>query len=261
MILLKVEMPRLTLSLVTDLAPQSPSTSLVSKNVDPHHIAEWSASNPQGLQGCEDDPPCSLTQADITKNRHTTQNFIPPHEVAVISVDARQEPQPMSLLRFPPELMTHIFLYLSPFDIISCGRTCRMLYDLCNDSTLRYLVQMERCAVSDDISPGLSYPERLRILEKREEAWAMLDFRRSVKVFIPFNPSSRYEFTGGTFLLGTTLDCESRDYTVGYSYVTLPSLSDAQDQNLEWKLCTLQTQILDVGLAVDEHDLIAAVTA
>jgi len=167
----------------------------------------------------------------------------------------------MSLLHFPPELMARILLYLSPLDIISCRRTCRILYDLCNDSTLRYLVQMERCAVSDDMSPGLSYPERLHILEKREEAWAMLDFRRSVEVFIPFNPSSQYDFTGGTFLLGTALDCESRHLTIGYSCIPLPSLSDPQDQNLEWKGCSLETEILDVGLAVEEHDLIAAVTA
>ena len=167
----------------------------------------------------------------------------------------------MSLLHFPPELMARILLYLSPLDIISCGRTCRILYDLCNDSTLRYLVQMERCAVSDDMSPGLSYPERLHILEKREEAWAMLDFRRSVEVLIPFNPSRHYDFTGGTFLLGTGLDCESRRLTVGYSCTTLPSLSDPQDQNLEWKGYSLETEILGIGLAVEEHNLIAAVTA
>jgi hypothetical protein len=136
-----------------------------------------------------------------------------------------------------------------------------MLYDLCKDSKLRYIVQMERCAVRDDMNPGLSYPERLLLLEKREEAWAMLDFRRSVKVSIPPNPSSRYEFTGGTFLLGTTLDCGSGDPTVGCSYVILPSLSDSQRQNLEWKVCSIGTVVLDFGLAVGEHDLIAALTA
>jgi len=251
----------LTFSLVTYLAPQFPLTSPVSKTLGPHYTTEWSAINPQGLQGCKGDPLCSLAQADITGNRHTTQNFLPSHEAAVISADTRQVTQPMSLLHFPPELMTRILLYLSPLDIISCGRTCRILYDLCNDSALRYLVQTERCAVSDDLSPGLSYPERLHILEKREEAWAMLDFRRSVKVFIPFNPSSQYDFTGGTFLLGTRLHCESPYLTVGYSCISLPSLSDPQDQNLEWKECSLETQILDVGLAVGEHDLIAAVTA
>jgi len=166
----------------------------------------------------------------------------------------------MSLLQFPPELMTRILLYLSPLDIISCGRTCRMLYNLCSDSILRYLVQMERCAVCDDLSPGLSYPERLRILEKREEAWMMLEFRKSVSIPIPFIPTTQHEFTGGALLLGTAPNAWSRRPTVGHSYVTLPSLSESQDQKLDWKAYNLETEILDVGLAVHDHDLIAALT-
>ena len=156
--------------------------------------------------------------------------------------------------------MTRVLLYLSPHDIISCGRTCRVLYDLCSFPTLRYLVQMERCAVSDDMRPGLGYLERLRILENREEAWATLDFCRSVQVPVPFNSTSIYDFTGGALLLGTTLDPESRRDTVGYSYVALPSASDVQGEKLEWKWCSLETTILDIGLAVHEHDLIAALT-
>ncbi|KAI0285737.1 hypothetical protein BC826DRAFT_1109157 [Russula brevipes] len=173
-----------------------------------------------------------------------------------------------SLLYIPPELICYILQYLSPHDIISCRRTCRALYDLCNDSPLRYLVQMERAAVTDDLRPGLSYPERLRILEQREKTWAMLDFRKSTQVCVPFESTGIYDFTGGAFLLGTRLYSASRRPTVGYSYIFLPSLSDsdsdsddAQHKALEWKGLNLGIQILDVGLAVHEHDLIAALTA
>lgn len=165
------------------------------------------------------------------------------------------------LLHIPPEVISCILLYLSPYDIISCQRTCRTLYDLCNDSLLRYLVQMERSAVSDDIRPGLPYPDRLRILKDREEAWTMLDFRRTVHVTVPFNSTGIYDFTGGAFLLGTRLYSASRRPTVGYSYFSLPSLSDIKDQKLEWNGPSLGIQILDVGMAVQEHDLIAALTA
>jgi hypothetical protein len=122
---------------------------------------------------------------------------------------------------------------------------------------------MERCTVSDEMSPGLPYPERLRILKEREEAWAMLDFRRTANVFIPFNPTTQWDFTDGTLLFGTPLDSleESRRSTVGHSYVALPSLFDGQDQKLEWRGYKLGTYILDVKLAVHEHDLIAALTA
>jgi hypothetical protein len=135
-----------------------------------------------------------------------------------------------------------------------------MLYDLCSCPALHYLVQMERSAVSDDMRPGLSYFERLRILEKREEAWAMLNFRRTVQVSTPMDPSSgTYYITGGAFLLGTRPSCDR--ITVGYSCLSLPSLSDAQDQKLEWKGLSLGIRILQVGLAVHEHDLMAALTA
>jgi len=157
-------------------------------------------------------------------------------------------------------------MYLSPHDIISCGRTCRMLYDLCSCPALRYIIQMERCGVSDDMRPGLSYLERLRVLENREEAWATLDFCRSVQVPVPINSTSIYDITGGTLFLGKTLDTESRRDTVGYAYVTLPSLSDVQPatvqgEKLERKWCHLEMKILGVGYAVHEHDLIAALTA
>jgi len=122
---------------------------------------------------------------------------------------------------------------------------------------------MERCGVRDDMRPGLSYLERLHVLENREEAWATLDFRSSVLLPVPFNSTSIYDITGGTLLLGKTLDPESHrgSETVGYSYVALPSLSDPRGEKLEWKWCNLEAKILDIELAVHEHDLIAALTA
>jgi hypothetical protein len=167
----------------------------------------------------------------------------------------------LSLLDIPPELIVSIVLYLSPHDIISCQRTCRKLCDVCNDTALRYLVQMERSGVSDDLRPGLSYPERLLLLQRREEAWANLDFHKNVQVTVPFESTGIYDFTGGAFLLGTRLHSTSRRPTIGYSYLTLPSLTSTEDQKLEWRGPSVGIQILDVGLAVHEHDLIAALTA
>ena len=118
---------------------------------------------------------------------------------------------------------------------------------------------MERSAVSDDMNPGLPYPTRLRILEKREEAWAMLNFHGSVKIPIPFNRSGHWAFTGGALLLGTAH--EGHQPTMGHSYITLPSLFDAQDQKIEWKRHDFETEVLQVELAVYEHDMIAVLTA
>ena len=165
-----------------------------------------------------------------------------------------------SLLHIPPELIIRILRYLSPKGIISCRRTCRTMYNVCNDPFLRYLVQMECCGVGDDIRPGLCYPDRLRILERREKAWAMLDFRNSLEVQVPFDLTGMYELKGGTLLLGTRFCAMDRRTSDGYSYVSLPSVSMVQDQKLQWMERDIGVQILDVGLAVHEHDLIAALT-
>ena len=167
----------------------------------------------------------------------------------------------LTLLDLPPELIVSIILYLPPHGIISCQRTCRKLCDVCKDTALRYLVQMERFGVSDDLRSGVSYPERLLLLKTREEAWANVEFRKSVQVTVPFESTGIYDFTGGAFLLGMRLHSASRRPTIGYSYVTLPSLSSTEDQDLKWRGLGLGIQILDVGLAVHEHDLIALLTA
>jgi hypothetical protein len=121
---------------------------------------------------------------------------------------------------------------------------------------------MERCGVNDDLHPGLCYPDRLRILERRERAWEVLDFRKLVQVCVPFDSTGIYDFTGGAFLLGTRLYSASRRPTIGYSYVSLPSFTEEEDQKeVRWMGLNLGIQILDVGLAVQEHDLIAALTA
>ena len=54
--------------------------------------------------------------------------------------------------------------------------------------------------------PVLGYVEYLRILGECEEAWVMLDFSRSVQVSVLYKSTGFYNFTGGAFLLGTTLD-------------------------------------------------------
>ena len=134
--------------------------------------------------------------------------------------------------------------------------------DLDSESNSRYLVQMERCGVNDDLRPGLCYPDRLCILERREKAWEMVDFRKTVQVCVPFDSTVLYDFTGGAFLLGTRLNSASRHQTIGYSYVSLPSYLEGEEnqKEVQWTEFNLGLPILDFGLAVHEHDLIAALT-
>ena len=233
--------------------------------MSPHSTNECLADTSRTLPN-EDEPmaPPNLTRENnMSAHRRSSQNIIPSHQTAVFSIDPLQVPPPITfkLLHVPPELIVRILLYLPPHDILSCGRTCRILHDLCKYPDLRYLVQMERCAVTDDLRPGLGFLERFRILENREEGWATLDFRRSVQVSVPFNSTSTYDFTGGALLLGTRPSHADDQSTVGYSHISLPSLSDSQDQKLEWKEFSLGTEILDFALAAHEVDLVAVLTA
>ena len=252
----KVELLVLKLSFMTDLAPQ---TSLASESVEPHDLSKCFSINTRSLQGDKDarrlDSP---SRVNVSGHGHFSQSTIS-HQAAIFSNNILQGPRPVSLLHIPLELVTRILLYLTPHDIISCRRTCRMFHDLCSCPSLRYLVQMERCAMSDEMRSGLSYPERLRILENREEAWATLDFRRTVQVSVPFHSTGTYDLTGGAFLLGTRPFCADHLSTVGYSYLSLPSLSE--DKEVEWRGFNIGIPILDVGLAVHEHDLIGVLTA
>ncbi len=58
-------------------------------------------------------------------------------------------------------------------------------------------------------------------------------FSSAIQVCVPFDSTGIYDFTGGAFLLGTRLYSASRRPTAGYSYVSLPSLSEAEEEEEE----------------------------
>src|SRR6266404_5667178 len=102
---------------------------------------------------------------------------------------------------------------------------------------------------------SISNPERLL-----QKAWANLNFSDTTQVIVPFESTGIYDFTGGAFIFSTRLHGASRRPTIGYSYVNPPSLRNAQEHKLKWQGPNLGIQIMDIGMAVHEHDLIAALT-
>ena len=92
---------------------------------------------------------------------------------------------------------------------------------------------MECSGISDNLHPGISYPEEcLQLLQMQEEAWADLKFHKNVQVTVPFESTGIYNFTGGMFLLDKSLHSISRQPTIGYSYITLSSLTSTKDRKL-----------------------------
>jgi hypothetical protein len=167
------------------------------------------------------------------------------------------------LLKLPLELVTRILSFLYIPDLVSCQLTDRFLFNVIKDSVLlRYLIATEAACVEDNPHCNLSLSERLEQLKRREEAWSCcrIDFRREVP--LQRKSTSIYDLTGGVYLLGDSrngdLTSFRRPLTTGLSYLTLPSLSSHEPT---WSRLDIKRNIIDIGLAIHEHDLIAIVTS
>lgn len=154
-------------------------------------------------------------------------------------------------LDLPPELIIRIFYFLDLIDLISCQLTHSALQALLKSSIfLDYRIATEIARVEDNPRSTLAVSERLEALVNREAAWSNIkvDFSRSISV--GHNASGIYDLTGGVYLLG-----EQGRHT--FYYCTLPS---TPSDPIRWKRVDIGRTIIDVGLAVHEHDLIAVIT-
>jgi hypothetical protein len=103
----------------------------------------------------------------------------------------------------------------------------------------------------DDLKPGLSYPERLLLLRERERSWRLFLPRHFAQFKVPFRHNGLYDFLGGVLILG---HITSR----AFSYIRMPSLADKTSSS--WQTITSQDEMIDFGVSVHEHDLIAVLT-
>ena len=96
----------------------------------------------------------------------------------------------------------------------------------------------------------VSVKERLTQLSTREMQWQKFVCNSQSTTDIPFKTYRICDLSGGIFLLG---DASRR--MLHYTY--LPSTSDEQ---VVWKSIATDHLIIDMGLCVYEHDLIAVIT-
>lgn len=185
-----------------------------------------------------------------------------------------------SLFHLPTELLIRILSYLSHLALLQCRLTHPMLCRIIDDSVLlQYTLELAIAGLEDNPSPacGLVVGDRLRSLKAQERSWRNLDFGKTVTVGVRHKSSSIYDLTGGVFLLGETND-PSHHRTDALNLVRLPSVDDfhtsghdergegsstggRSTQMLEsWSRIDIKSKLIDVGLAVQEHDLIAVVT-
>ncbi|KAJ3752416.1 hypothetical protein EV360DRAFT_88774 [Lentinula raphanica] len=158
------------------------------------------------------------------------------------------------LTGLPTEILVLIFSCLPVPDLLACKAVNQSIYTIISDCvSLQYKTELHKACALDNEKCALSYSEKLSMLQKREEAWSNCrpTFHRVVP--LNFTPGSVYDFSSAVYLLGdhTRLQLHS---------LRLPRQADDVPQ---WSLFPSDDHrhIVDFGINLHEHDLIAVVTA
>ncbi|KAI0700052.1 hypothetical protein C8T65DRAFT_658541 [Cerioporus squamosus] len=172
----------------------------------------------------------------------------------------------MSLLDLSQEVIVHILSYLHYNDLNVCRRLSKPFNRLIQNSTLlQYSMQLQLAGYEDNPDSPLVLADKMKLLKQQEAAWLRLDFDKPATVRIPFVPTSIYDLTDGILLLGEStsggqspaLGADSVRWTTLSKLYGPGSTTTAQDC---WEKIELGIHIVDVGLAVKEHDLIVVAT-
>ena len=166
----------------------------------------------------------------------------------------------MSLLHLSPELVVHILSYLHYSDLHACKRVNNALNRLIQNSVLlQYSMQLQLSGYEDNPSSHMVIADKLKLLKQQESAWSRLDFQKQTSVRIPFNPSSIYDLTDGVLLLGESVS-GIQSGADKLRWARLSTLVSEDARHNHWEGIDVGAHIIDVGLAVQEHDLIVVAT-
>ncbi|CDO73902.1 hypothetical protein BN946_scf185016.g59 [Trametes cinnabarina] len=170
----------------------------------------------------------------------------------------------MTLLSLPDELLVHIASYLEYSDLIALQLVCARWHEVIKSNAgLQYTLELRVAGMIDNPASRLVPGERLRILRDKEAAWRTLDLSDKRSLTLQHNPSGIYDLTGGTLLLGERRFAEGLSGTDAVHTINLHSAFEEEQYQSSpslWSNLDLGKQVIDVGLAIQEHDLIAIVT-
>ncbi|KAF8335199.1 hypothetical protein F5887DRAFT_892119, partial [Amanita rubescens] len=162
------------------------------------------------------------------------------------------------LLALPPDLLERILLQLDGQDVITCSLISRQFNIFIRSSIiLQYRIACHAAGVVDNPHCKLSYPERHEALSKREMAWRRLQPVFTKTFDVPHVPSSLYDLTSGIYCS----DVENQHL----HYCSLPS---TPEDVLQWNTIYVHGPnkngdecIADMGMAINEHDLIISIVS
>ncbi|KAF5369663.1 hypothetical protein D9615_010237 [Tricholomella constricta] len=157
------------------------------------------------------------------------------------------------LLRLPPEIIVRILCFLDLAELVSIIQAHPTLHEYFKAfPILQYRFATQAAQVEDNprSTHGSVVAERLALLNSREQGWARLNFDFQKTISVQHRPTGIYDLMGGVYLLGD----ESRR---ALHYCKLPS---TPSDPVSWSSIDVDCTLIDVGLNVYEHDLIAVVT-
>ena len=168
----------------------------------------------------------------------------------------------MKLLSLLQEMIVHILSFLHYRDLHACRRANRALNKIIQGSILlQYSMQLQLAGFVDNPASSLVVMDKMVLLRQQERAWQRLDFEKVTPVRLPFHPSSIYELADGIFLLGQSP--ANPTITTGTDiirWIRLSSLIDGETDDSKWGRIGVGAHIIDVGLSVQEHDLVVVAT-
>jgi hypothetical protein len=169
----------------------------------------------------------------------------------------------MAFLELPPEIFVEIFLEVHHLtDLLACKLVCRTFHQVFKDSTrLEYRIALERAGMINNSCCNLPTNTRIKMLRERERAWGHFDWKSfTTDIGVPQPSSPLHEVTSNAAVLGlmhTHIPGESVT-TRGFQSAELASTGEGV--SADWNMVDMGEDILDFGVAIEEHDLLAYVT-
>jgi hypothetical protein len=191
------------------------------------------------------------------------------------SLQSQVQPPALANVKFlslPPELLIDILALLPYPALFAAQRTCAALHALITSTPrLQYALTLSLAGASATATGGPAIPPRLAALRAREDNWRALAFTGTTPIPVAHRASGIYDLTSGVYLLGEaapaagttrgadigSMDSERR--TAAVRYVRLPG-RPVPPGTPKWGRIAVGEDIVDVGLNLPEHDLIAVIT-
>lgn len=164
---------------------------------------------------------------------------------------------PFALLSLPEELIIYVLTFVDfPVGIVACLVINRRLAEvIAKSALLQYIICLRRYGAQDNylLHNELSLVDRCRMLKSREDSWMRFKPSAIRRVKLPEMPSGIYDLTGAHYLFGQT-------NRKGMRLLRLPrvGLPDS-DTDGQWSRISHNVPMIDIGLALNEHDLCAII--